>query len=469
MVSIRVALQFTCFALVFPEVMAFAFGDFPTFYPAHGGSFYIVVTRLVLLTIVSWRIAILSHKPIKNLSRSLFYVFLYVWLIIVPSIQWFYREWPWALPTQWQDDPGINVLILISIVAFEAGYARYVGRDRRTLEHLRPVDTAFSVRRVKIFLMMYALYFIYFVAAHGGPMNFLVSRVDNPIYDAGSNTALHMITAAVFSTTIGVLCLILFDWYVSGRSKTIKGFMYFGFAGAIMLAVADFPLSIPRAQFGALVIAFSMIWMTRKRNHVFAAYFPLIMVAGIFVVYPIFGLMRATIGMGGFDRRTFTHGFFTGDFDVYQMLGTIVGYTNTHGVTWGRQLLGAMLFWVPRSIWPDKPIGTGAMVAKSLGSPFTNLSAPLWAEGYVNFGVVGTLCMFIGLGFFLRRMSKETVGSGSVRLVLGAYVVGFQMFILRGDLMSSLAFLTPVAALIASLIRRVRYSDKEPDVPSRIN
>jgi len=51
--------------------------------------------------------------------------------------------------------------------------------------------------------------------------------------------------------------------------------------------------------------------------------------------------------------------FVARDFDSYQNFA-IVFFEDF--ITYERQLLGALLFWVPRSIWPNKPIGSGAFV-----------------------------------------------------------------------------------------------------------
>src|SRR5690606_10753587 len=87
-----------------------------------------------------------------------------------------------------------------------------------------------------------------------------------------------------------------------------------------------------------------------------------------------------------------------GDYDAYQMVLNTVKYSQSFGITYGRQLLGADLFWVPRQYWEDKPVGSGQFVAEGLRYSYTNLSCPLWAEAYINFGMIGVILTFFVYG-----------------------------------------------------------------------
>lgn len=84
------------------------------------------------------------------------------------------------------------------------------------------------------------------------------------------------------------------------------------------------------------------------------------------------------------------------DFDVYQQIVNGLAYFETAGVSLGRQLAGAALFFVPRAMWADKAIPTGDLVGWASGYAFTNLSAPPALEGLVDFGVPGALAVTVG-------------------------------------------------------------------------
>lgn len=109
----------------------------------------------------------------------------------------------------------------------------------------------------------------------------------------------------------------------------------------------------------------------------------------------------------------------------------------------GRQALGALLFFVPRSIWPGKPIGSGATTAIEANYALTNVSMNILGEGYINFGIVGVFLVVALFGFVCGKIERaywrQTYNPG----VLSAYYlffIGAVVFIFRGDLLSSFAY-----------------------------
>jgi len=86
-----------------------------------------------------------------------------------------------------------------------------------------------------------------------------------------------------------------------------------------------------------------------------------------------------------------------------------IKYSEIESITYGRQLVGALLFFVPRSIWPNKPVGSGHFVAENMLMTrysfwFTNISMPFPGEGYINFGILGIILF----AFILALVSKIT-------------------------------------------------------------
>ena len=159
-------------------------------------------------------------------------------------------------------------------------------------------------------------------------------------------------------------------------------------------------------------------------------------------------------GLIKFDlRRSFT----SLDYDSWAMGMAVIDYAEHFGVTYGRQLLGSILFFVPREFWKGKPIGTGAFVAeKRLMTRyqmwFSNLSCPLFGEAYINFGIVGVIIFGFVLGLLGKIMDfrLDTTNKLSYKDSLKVYICLFMFFMLRGDLMSSFAYL--VGTLFALLV-----------------
>jgi len=136
------------------------------------------------------------------------------------------------------------------------------------------------------------------------------------------------------------------------------------------------------------------------------------------------------------------------DVDSLGMTALCQKWVDRFGHRWGMQILGALLFWVPRVLWPGKPIGTGAMVTEDLGFAFTNLAPPITAEALVDFGLVGVPFLGAIFGFVLSRLDAAYWAPGrqglatSHRIIDAIYPFWLVciVFLTRGDLFASLTF-----------------------------
>ena len=100
---------------------------------------------------------------------------------------------------------------------------------------------------------------------------------------------------------------------------------------------------------------------------------------------------------------------------------------------------------MPRILWPDKPIGSGAYLAKELKMFFDNISANYFAEGYINFGFAGIIIFTILLSYWTARIDKiywnmAILIPNNYFTVIYMITLGMLFFILRGDLLSSFAY-----------------------------
>ena len=108
-------------------------------------------------------------------------------------------------------------------------------------------------------------------------------------------------------------------------------------------------------------------------------------------------------------------------------------------------MLGALLFFVPSAMWSTKPLATGIFLADYLivnySMWFTNLSAPLIAEGYLDFGPFGVVA-YAGVAAFVVTLLNK-IARRSTKWVwhpMAVYGAVFLMIVLRGSLMIALGF-----------------------------
>jgi hypothetical protein len=194
-----------------------------------------------------------------------------------------------------------------------------------------------------------------------------------------------------------------------------------------------------------------------------------LMVVGIFAGYGIQLVPEwLFLGQRDLDFSLGTY-LYQGHFDGFENFVHGIDFVRDRGIVWGWQLLGALAFWVPRTLWPDKPIGTAAFVARDYlatneAVPYTNLAAPFIEEAYVNFGLVGlvalTAVLALAFGYLdaryrcalvafrlLLASGPRSLSASFVRaLVLYPVLLGLSLFLLRGDMLSGVAYSTGVLA-----------------------
>jgi hypothetical protein len=85
-------------------------------------------------------------------------------------------------------------------------------------------------------------------------------------------------------------------------------------------------------------------------------------------------------------------------------------------------------------------VGTGELVSSAQGQRFTDLSSPLAAEGYVDFGMVGVVCYAAILGLLIRRFDRNAPTQSLLFSLFRPFGVLMFFFIMRGSLLSTWAY-----------------------------
>lgn len=205
----------------------------------------------------------------------------------------------------------------------------------------------------------------------------------------------------------------------------------------ILMIISSPPTGM--ARFSAAAIYMPVVLCTMpifRKGHVFV----MSMILGLLIVFPFLDNFRNMsegndISLGfNFDQFLELH------FDAYSMFMRVL---SEDIVTNGRQLLGSLLFFVPRSMWPNKPTGSGHYLMESMGADFTNVSMPYFGEAYINFGVLGVILFVVLLAYIMAKFDSQYwsahghVGLNQIRYCI---ILALLLFILRGDLMSSSAY-----------------------------
>ncbi|WP_156886646.1 hypothetical protein [Rhizobium gallicum] len=217
-------------------------------------------------------------------------------------------------------------------------------------------------------------------------------------------------------------------------------------AGFMMLICFN-PITSPRFQFIAAVLATlsTLAIFTNPAPVVKASVYCALFLAN----YIVFGPLKSlSAGISNFDTWAFNDlGSFLADyayrvdFDAMQVSANTLAYFDANGgFSFGYNLLGAVLFWVPRMFWPNKPMSESIEIHDSLGYEYTNLSFPLPMELYACAGLVSVVVLAFFFAFFIKRISLKTAAAQhfySIRIeqtVLMALLAGYMPIIMRGAL-----------------------------------
>ena len=140
------------------------------------------------------------------------------------------------------------------------------------------------------------------------------------------------------------------------------------------MLLCTFPTAIPRFQAAAIYLTIATYFFPSIACGI---RIPLLILLSLLTIFPILDQFRSyRLGLVG-DSIDLNF-IFAGHFDSYQSLAIVIQYDV---ITYGYQLLGPLLFFIPRYLWDDKPIGSGHFMAKSFNLDFTNISSNIYAEG----------------------------------------------------------------------------------------
>lgn len=145
-------------------------------------------------------------------------------------------------------------------------------------------------------------------------------------------------------------------------------------------------------------------------------------------------------------------------YDAWANTYSAIEMTERNGLSGGQQLAGALLFYVPSTWWSGKPLATGIEIGNFLMTYyqmwFTNLSAPLVAEGFLDFGYLGVVAYGLGLAALVRSIEIWAApGRSATSQAIAVYLAFFLVFLLRGSLMIAVAYGS--GALVAFGVARV--------------
>ena len=243
--------------------------------------------------------------------------------------------------------------------------------------------------------------------------------------------------------------LILLNETVRSRRKLVFSRLCVIALLLLLVLVTENPYTEKRNALGPVYIGILLVafqgWFA-KRSRIL-----MLLVLSMVVVFPVSSLFthnhQQTLGalsMSQIWDEIELH-YFSINYDSWANIYTSVEIVKVHSLQWGHQLLGSILFFVPSSIWTAKPLATGIFLADYLIANysmwFTNLSAPLAAEGYLDFGFAGVTAyaaVLAGFVVLLNRFARRR--DKWLAMPMAIYTSVFLMIVMRGSLMIAMGF-----------------------------
>jgi len=395
--------------------------------------------------IIGWS-AFAICKQMRRLDfYTIFYLFALFFFGIAPLVQWYnglnlapmYDEELTCL-----DFLRANLVLLVVFAGFELLYWLFYRVDSSTSSaSLKPQTSNLKLSTFPLWLLVVAAAVLVFLwYQQFNPLNLLFRGGAG---ERENENKIAILVCGYFCRYIPVSAALIYQLYGRHR-KTVGIVLWF------LVVACCFPTGMARLQIVPVYLpaAILLVPFLRERKYLLV----MALVSGLLVVFPFLHMFRdISYDMGEF--RLFDFSFFNAlHFDSFASLAYII---KQDFVTGGEQLLGALLFWIPRSLWPDKPIESGRMLAETfdLGMPndFTNIAVNWFGEGYLNYGYLGVAIWLVALVFVCARADR-LFWSSSEKFSRPAVIyyfsgLGMLFFVLRGDMMSGVAF---SAGLMAS-------------------
>ncbi|MFD8503154.1 hypothetical protein ACFV2L_10530 [Streptomyces sp. NPDC059687] len=418
--------------------------------------------QLALTMYAGIRLSSMILTSRRKLLAGSFWLFVYMAMGVAPLAQAVLGRTPTPVVGSRSDLTEAVSLVLIGCVAFDIG--SLLARQRPGRERNDTVRPALVHRR-----RLYLLTLVAFVGSAllvvklGGPAVFFTSRQEiiSSVEESGLSQADSQAGQAIvrgFGTVPALIAWLVYTrWLVtSRRARRSVLIIAVWLALAALNALVNNPISNPRFWF--LTVLFSLLFTVFP---VSAAMYRIALSLGVvvaLVVFPFADRFRYDdANYRPIQTTSPLEPLALKDYDQVGMFANTVTYVRSGpGHTYGRQLAGAVLFAVPRSVWPGKPMDTGVVIGQWMGATNTNLSSPVWAELWIDFGPVGMSAGFVALGYAAarvdRRYARRAVRRsppGSLIALTVPLVAGYSFILLRGPLLQASGRVAIAACCIA--------------------
>ena len=415
-------------------------------FPLTARSALLQIEEAVLLLYTSVRSGMLIRRDSPRIGVLVAYLWVYSLFGVVQVVQLSKDDNPFHIPIS---DPLVErqlAVVLAGLLAMDVAARAGWGLKARPIATMRPL----SLSRVVIVSWLVVLSTPLLAARSGGTAALFTSRlaVTNSF---GGVQNLSTLTAVLRegSNVAPFMCL-----YALLRLRQARSFRFTGrpdLSALLVVLIAvnvlfNNPLSQPRFWIATMIIAFALSgrWIRRAG---FQVALVVVYLAASLVAFPYLDLTRnAGLGDATGPSGSITDLYVNkADYVAMEDTAYAIQYVDEHGHTDGKQILGAVLFFVPRSTWPGKADDTAKLIAANIGWVQNfNLDSPLWAEGYVDFGWFGVIAVLGIFGWAIGCGDRKLLRAPPATFIaiVVPTTIGYELLFIRGSMLQAMARLS---------------------------
>ena len=261
-------------------------------------------------------------------------------------------------------------------------------------------------------LILVYLSFLVDVYFKGGILNVLASRYDR------DKEAINILS--IFSTSLFFVLV----WMAALKIKilSIVEKVIFSIILLIPLIIVVNPFNSARFFIIQAWLPMIFIFFPRLRDFNFYAFS---LAFGMIVLMPILSLTTRHGVEAELDELDITPTAFLEFFDQPMVFLHLLELMELKGYQLGLSIISVIGFFIPRALWPDKPLVVGLDVGNDLYDRgyvgTSNLSGPIFLDFYYDFGILGVIFGSIILAYFFLKFIK--IGNRIYNIPIFEYIV----------------------------------------------
>lgn len=408
--------------------------------------------NLSFLFFIGWKVYFNKNLSIMD---SVLVTFFYSFFWLAPILQLNQGNFPYFRETDPYLIASTNLIILVFFLSY-FGSKIFLKTKIRNLIQKKEIDTNDNTNIDKLVFSIYLILSFWIVFAFSRELfNYFFSGVGLIPFDAEG----QIIRKFVFYLPTFPLYYLVLNNQQKKDPKKKKSLLLFAYALLLFFLFKN-PFNEKRNAVGPLYLSIISIYLIKKGKATNKIYIVTLLLVLIFAFPIISVLTHSQVNLyeaypsltQRIQDNRIQSSLTTGDFDSWSMMLAVNAYCKDNGYTYGNQILGNLLFFVPRIYWPSKSYGSGHFIVNNYlknthGFYFTNVSCPFPAEGYINFGIIGTLFFGIVLGILGIFTDYYLFSGDKLKREFAHFVPFSTVMLLRGDLNSGFAYL--IAPLFA--------------------